>query len=418
MKSSPWPSPLSAPSYRICDDTIRSDRYEDIYFSRSGGLQEKNFVFVEANAIRARMQRSIKFTVLELGFGLGLNLLATMDAHSESAPDCILDYVAFEKHPFNKRELKKCLDFAVPGHNYANSLVENLPPLVAGFHRIHIQPRVVLTLIFGDAENYLKEVDAEVDAFYLDGFSPKKNPSLWSPRIFKSFRRLASHQATFSTYSSAGEISRAMNHAGFVVNKKSGFRQKREMLCGQFKETREEGQRRLPKVYIVGGGVAGCSLAYRLAAYGLQSSIIDRESELMQKASSNPIPLIRPTLSLDFGPRGQLGWGSFLYAIKFYDELTRKFETGWRKTGVIQMARDSDDWSRMLRAARLLDFNEEIIRQLSDYEIKKLGTANRNRCGVFFPSAGYLEAPGINMAKGLSIDKVNIKCSPGANRYI
>ena len=92
---------------------------------------------------------------------------------------------------------------------------------------------MVLHLVFGDALECLPKLDAEVDAFYLDGFSPAKNPDLWSPELCRSLHRLAVPGATLATWSVAGAVRRALSDAGFAVEKRPGFAEKRQMLVGR-----------------------------------------------------------------------------------------------------------------------------------------------------------------------------------------
>ena len=108
------------------DGILRADDFDDLYFSKSGGLAEKRYVFIQANHLEERFRRSKKVTVLEFGFGLGLNLLSTMESHSSVGSDCVLDYVAFEKHPLTKDQMRECLTAAVGIHVHADSIINNL----------------------------------------------------------------------------------------------------------------------------------------------------------------------------------------------------------------------------------------------------------------------------------------------------
>jgi tRNA U34 5-methylaminomethyl-2-thiouridine-forming methyltransferase MnmC len=136
MKRVPWPAPLAPAAYQIVDDVIYSTTFDEPYFSKSGGLAEKRHVFVEGNQLDERFRCSKKVTILEFGFGLGLNLLSSMEAHTSSGTECVLDYVAFEKHPLNKDQLRECLQSTIGANENATHLIRSLPPLVSGFHRI------------------------------------------------------------------------------------------------------------------------------------------------------------------------------------------------------------------------------------------------------------------------------------------
>lgn len=391
MKRIPWPAPITPAVCKIEEDTVHSTTFNDLYFSRSGGLAEKRYVFVEANHLEERFRRSRKVTVLEFGFGLGLNLLSTMDAHTSASNDCVLDYVAFEKHPLTKDQLRECFSEVIGTHAHAESMITNLPPLLSGFHRIVLSPKVILTLIYGDAASSIKELDASVDVFYLDGFSPRKNEDLWTSQLFTSFRRLAASGATFSTYSSAGDVRRRMSYAGFDVRVKKGFGQKKDMLVGTFHEETQAKRKSVDNVTIIGGGISGCSLALRASELGLNITLIDSESALLARGSSNPLPLVRPTISLDFGPRGQFNWYAYLYAMRFYRMWSRSQPLGWREIEVIQLAKTETEFSKMKDAIKTLNLGQDFLRCI-DREFPALTTVGRKTSsGILISGVGQLD---------------------------
>jgi len=117
----------------------------------------------------------------------------------------------------------------------ADALIAAWPAMEPGTHQLDFDnDSVVLTLIFGDAADILPTLQLRADAFYLDGFAPAKNPELWTPAIFNSLAALAVDDATFSTYTSAGDVKRALLQAGFEYRKVAGFGWKRAMLVGRF----------------------------------------------------------------------------------------------------------------------------------------------------------------------------------------
>ena len=386
MKRIPWPVSIVPADYEIQDGVIYSRKYDDVYFQKSGGLAEKRYVFVEANHLSERFRHAHKITILEFGFGLGLNLLATLDAHASVGNGCVLDYVAFEKHPFDKDSLRECLRAVIGDHAHADVIINNLPPVMSGFHRIRLYPKVMLTLIYGNALSVIKELDASVDVFYLDGFSPQKNDELWAARLFSSFRRLAAEGATFSTYSSATEVRRAMTYAGFDVQRKQGFGKKREMLFGTFSQGAKPIQKSFDPVTVIGGGIAGCSVALRASELGVETKVIESGKTIMGQGSSNPLPLVRPTVSLDFGPRGQFSWYAYLYAIQFYRSLSLLQGIGWSETGTLQVPQSDDEWEKMCDAIEGLDLSQDVLKMVDGIEDFK-GFLGR---GVWMPGAGQL----------------------------
>lgn len=230
--------PLLVPAHltRDSDGTPVSEIYGDIYYSASGGQAQARHVFLAGNGLPGRWQGRERFVILETGFGLGLNFLATWLAWQNDPHRCqALHFVSLEKHPFAADDLAQ-IHAAWPEYALlAQELRRHLPPLIAGEHRIELaQGRVVLRLVFGDAVEELPRLEAAVDAFYLDGFSPAKNPELWSPAMCHVLAIRAVPGATLATWSVAGSVCRALRTARFAVMKRPGFASKRQMLVGRY----------------------------------------------------------------------------------------------------------------------------------------------------------------------------------------
>lgn len=222
---------------------LTSQRYDDIYFSAQGGLAEKNYVFLGGNDLPARWVGRGAFTVCETGFGTGLSFLATWKAFSETcAPGQRLDYVGIEKHPLAPEEIRAALGGwrAEIGEGIFDGFLESYPLRTPGFHR-NIYPLnggacLTLTLVFEDVNAGLPEFDAPagVDAWFLDGFTPAKNPQMWSETLFSEMARLSAPGARFATFTAAGAVRRGLEAAGFRVEKRPGFGYKHDMLAGVF----------------------------------------------------------------------------------------------------------------------------------------------------------------------------------------
>jgi tRNA U34 5-methylaminomethyl-2-thiouridine-forming methyltransferase MnmC len=215
-----------------------SPLYGDIYHSVVGSLAQAQYVFLHGNHLPERWQRRQTFTVLETGFGMGINFLTTWAAwRADPARGDRLHFVSIEKHPFSADDLRHAHAATVddePVAALAERLAAAWPTLAPGTHKLDFdEGSVTLTLIFGDAVNVLPALHLCADAFYLDGFAPAKNPELWTPSVFTSLAALAADDATFSTYTSAGDVKRALLQAGFEYRKVPGFGWKRAMLVGR-----------------------------------------------------------------------------------------------------------------------------------------------------------------------------------------
>ena len=229
------------------DDGIPfSERYDDVYHAAAGGLLQAQHVFLSGNGLPERWRGKDHFCIVETGFGLGLNFLATWQCWKNDPARCRqLEFVSLEKHPFLAEDLAQ-LHGALPElTDLAGRLREHWPPLVPGEHRRVFDeeggPCVTLRLILGDAVDTLptlKTQDVAADAYYLDGFSPAKNPELWSVPVCRELRRLARPGATLATWSVAVALRRALHDAGFCVERRPGFAGKRHMLSGVLPSSR------------------------------------------------------------------------------------------------------------------------------------------------------------------------------------
>ena len=246
-----------------------SEQFGDVYFSLDGGIEETRHVFLAGNALPERFAGKRMFTVVELGFGSGLNFLTTWQLFREHAPpEARLHFVSVEKHPFRAPDLELVHRAWPPFGDLSAALLANYPPLLSGFHRLHLDSgRVTLTLLFGDALESLRELEASADAFFLDGFAPSRNPGMWSPELFAELRRLAAPGATAATYSVAGSVRRALTQAGFTTGKRPGFGRKREMLVARIDAAKPIRAALDRRVAVVGAGIAGASCALALARH-------------------------------------------------------------------------------------------------------------------------------------------------------
>jgi tRNA U34 5-methylaminomethyl-2-thiouridine-forming methyltransferase MnmC len=164
----------------------------DLYHPRHGALEQARHVFLGGNGLPARWRGRARFVILETGFGLGNNFLATWLAWRDDAQRCAnLHFISIEARPPCAEDLA-----ALPRDPafapLATQLAAAWPPLTWNLHRLSFESgRVQLLLAFGDVSAWLPQIDAAVDAFFLDGFAPAKNPHMWEARLFKAMARIA-----------------------------------------------------------------------------------------------------------------------------------------------------------------------------------------------------------------------------------
>jgi len=216
------------------DGTPRSELFDDIYHSADGGLEQARHVFLNGNNLPERWRGRDRFVIVETGFGLGLNFLASWAAWREDAARSrVLHFISCELHPFQVDDLERVHANWPELAPLAAQLRARWPALTDGMHCLHLEDgRVCLTLYFGDACEGLAQIDARADAFFLDGFSPAKNPAMWSTQLFHLLSRLAAPGATLATWSVAGKVREGLRHARFTVSMSPGFGGKRQMLRG------------------------------------------------------------------------------------------------------------------------------------------------------------------------------------------
>ena len=179
-----------------------------------------------------------EFTIIETGFGTGLNFLSCAKLWLEtSALDYTLHFISVEKYPLSMAEIFDALDLWPSLTVYKQALLEQYPEVLNGKSVLLFDDRIRFTLLTGDATEQLNRLSPSItkaDAWFLDGFAPSKNPEMWQPSLFQQMTRLSYSETTFATFTSAGEVRRNLIAAGFTVQKRPGFGKKREMLVGIF----------------------------------------------------------------------------------------------------------------------------------------------------------------------------------------
>ncbi len=203
-----------------------SDRFDDPYFSKQDGLAETQHVFLGGNDLPARL--SPGFHIAELGFGTGLNLLATVMA---CPPDTPITYTSFEAFPLTTPDIARALTAFPQALAVADPFLAAWAQRLTRFDLGQIRVQVIL----GDARDTVPKWQALADAWFLDGFSPAKNPELWSAELMVDVARHTAPKGTFATYTAAGHVRRALTEAGFDVIRSAGFGRKRHMTTGRLR---------------------------------------------------------------------------------------------------------------------------------------------------------------------------------------
>ncbi|MBR9650162.1 tRNA (5-methylaminomethyl-2-thiouridine)(34)-methyltransferase MnmD [Thalassovita aquimarina] len=210
------------------DETVPvSTRFDDPYFSLDNGLAETSYVFLGGNDLPARFRPG--FHIAELGFGTGLNLLAALRLWRETGQQGVLHFTTFEAFPMSPAEMIRAQK-AFP--EIAGVAADLAPHWSDDLHRIDL-PDLRFEMIRGDARETLPQWEGSADAWFLDGFSPAKNPELWGAKLMAEVCRHTAPGGTAATYTAAGFVRRGLQDAGFEVDRRPGFGRKRHMTVAR-----------------------------------------------------------------------------------------------------------------------------------------------------------------------------------------
>ncbi|MCA1778987.1 MAG: FAD-dependent 5-carboxymethylaminomethyl-2-thiouridine(34) oxidoreductase MnmC [Xanthomonadaceae bacterium] len=320
-----------------------SPAYGDCYFGADDALAESRAVFIDGSFLRPRfesLRAGQQFSLGEVGFGSGLNLLAAAKLFARhAAAGARLCLISVEKHPLTRADLHSAL-LRWPGLGpLAGQLQAQYPAATPGFHRLRLADNIDLTLMLGDALTLWCQYDGSIDAWFLDGFAPARNPQLWQKPLFERMAELSRPGTTLASFSVAGAVRRGLAECGFQVRRKPGFGNKRQRLEGSIEGTWRAREFIQGTACIVGAGLAGASTARALAERGWQVEVRDRLG-IAGGASGNPAGVVYTSPSGAATPQNRFYQSSYLHALRRLGRWQR--ETGrptrdcCRLEGVVQ----------------------------------------------------------------------------------
>jgi len=375
-----------------------SARYGDVYASSGGALEQARHVFLGGNDLPSRWAGREQFVIVETGFGLGINFLATWQAWREDPRrPRRLHFVSVERHPLAAADLARCAPPALAP--LAQRLMHCWPPPITGLHRLAFEGgAIVLTLALGDARTLVPELALGADAFYLDGFAPDRNREMWEPPLLKALARLARPGATLATWTVARDVRQALAAGGFEAELRPGFDAKRHMLAAhyapRFRTRRHEPASPYPgprEAVVLGAGLAGCSTAAALARRGWQVGLIDAAAEAAGGASALPCGLLHPWLAADDSNAARLVRAGFLLARRQLAEPPSG-DALIKPCGILQIAGDETGdgpWPELLRLQR---WPADFVRWCTPHEAERAVGLRPRRGGLWFDSGAVVSA--------------------------
>ena len=383
-----------------------SREFADVYFSNENALAETRYVFLANNQLTERfsaLKAHEQFVIGETGFGTGLNFLCAWQLFEQHAvTDARLHFVSVEKYPFSKADLQRALALWPELASYAEQLLAQYVALHPGFQRIVLAGgRIILTLLIGDALGLFGQLDAKVDAWFLDGFAPAKNPDMWTPELFAELARLSHGDTTLGTFTSTGYVRRRLNDAGFKMKRVPGLGKKWEVLKGTFIGTADAPQKpwftRPPQhtgtrtALVIGAGLAGCATAASRAQRGWQVTLLERHNGIAQEASGNPQGVLYLKLSAHHTALSRLIVSGYGHTRRVLEHLHKGQD--WDNCGVLQLAFDAKEAQRQTQLAAA--FPADLLLELAQAEAEnKAGTALSSG-GLFYPEAGWVNPPAL-----------------------
>jgi tRNA 5-methylaminomethyl-2-thiouridine biosynthesis bifunctional protein len=385
--------------------------FDDVYFSDQSGLDETRYVFIEQNRLAERfaaLPEGGRLVIGETGFGTGLNFLCAWQVFEQhAAAGARLHFVSVEKYPLSPADLQRALALWPELKVFADQLLAQYVAIHQGFQRLTLDNgRVTLTLLIGDALEQLPQLDARIDAWFLDGFAPAKNPDMWTAELFAELARLAAPGASISTFTSTGWVRRLLNAAGFKMKRTPGIGHKWEILRGEFLGWPQEtpapaadkpwfarpsaltGERR---ALVIGAGLAGCASAASLAARGWQVTLLERHDDIAREASGNPQGVLYLKLSAHGTALSQMIVSGFGYTRRLLEHLQRGRD--WDDCGVLQLAFNAKEAERQAQLAAA--FPADLLHLLDQSEAQAVAGIGLANGGLFYPEGGWVHPPAL-----------------------
>jgi len=394
-----------------------SRQYDDVYFSKNEGLDETLHVFIEQNQLRQRfaaLGAGERLVIGETGFGTGMNFFCAWQLFAELAPaGARLHFVSVEKYPLTRDDLARAMQLWPQLAPYTQPLLAQYGAIHPGFQQFSLDGgRITLTLLIGDAQALLAQLDARIDAWFLDGFAPAKNPDMWTPALFAQLARLSYPGTTLGTFTTTGWVRRALVEAGFSMKKVPGLGKKWEVMHGVFNAAvapcpppwyaRPAPLRGPREALVIGAGLAGSATAASLAARGWQVSVLERHPGPAQEASGNPQGVLYLKLSAHGTALSQMILAGFGYTRRYLERLQRG--QAWDACGVLQLAFDAKEAERQAKLAAA--FDPSLLHRLERAEAEAVAGIGLPCGGLFYPEGGWVHPPALCQAQ---LEHANIR---------
>ena len=389
-----------------------SNRYGDVYFSTDSGLEETRHVFLQGNRLAERfaaLSVGESLCIGETGFGTGLNFLCASQLFEQVAPPgASLDFFSVEKFPLNDDDLRAALALWPELAVQAEVLLARWHRRVPGWNRWSFAGgRVRLTLAMEDVESALPQLPAGcVDAWFLDGFSPAKNPEMWSEVVLAGVARASRDGATLATYTCAGWVRRGLQQAGFAVERVEGFGRKREMVRASFGSLSHRGRAGVGEhsmhtathyktsstALIIGGGIAGCAAAHALAQRGISVTLIESAPKLATQGSGNPRGILHARFGAGMNALHRFVLAAYGHALALLDEAVPVDGELRSECGLLQLAATEAEAGRIGKLSAQ-EWPAHLLQAVDATKASELVGMKMTHGGLWFPAGGWVVPP-------------------------
>jgi len=336
-------------------------------------------VLLAGNELPQRWRQRERFVILETGFGLGHNFLATWQVWRDDPTHCErLVFISIEPNPPTTDELRQA-HASSPAPDLSAQLLAAWPPLTPNLHSLHFeQGQVQLMLAVGEVGAWLPELVARVDAFCLDGSV--------QPRQLKALARLAAPGATLVAPMAASEVRNTLRTAGFELREATG-----DITLARYapsftprqaasRTAAAAGERR---ALIVGGGLAGCASAWALAEQGWRSTVYDRQSSPAQETSGNPGGLFHGIVNAQDGTHARFNRAAALQAQRAVHDA------GGTVSGLLRL--DAAEASAMNAVLEKLGLPTDYVRAVTAAEASTLSGLPLQQSAWHYPGGGWVQ---------------------------
>ncbi|EED36940.1 tRNA (5-aminomethyl-2-thiouridylate) methyltransferase [Luminiphilus syltensis NOR5-1B] len=413
-QNKPWEQP-EKPAIDVSANGLSSTRFDDVYFSARDPIGESRYTFLEGNALESRfrgLSSDERFTIIESGFGTGLNFLLTQELWQRCAPKgARLHYIGIDAYPLDATQINT-ISANHPSLTKAwQTLIERWPPAVSGCHRRRwAGEQVTLDLWWDDAREVLADTASHcrqwVNAWFLDGFAPSKNPDMWHEGLYPLMAQQSQPGATVATFTAAGAVRRGLTAAGFEVSKAPGFGRKREALRAVIKQARPmravltpwdaaEPSPEVDRTLVLGAGLAGAWIARTLAERGVHVSVLER-GEIAAGGSSNLQGLTYTRLSRRYGELSDFTLAAYAFALDAYKQ---RFHSGeliddvdGARCGYLQL---SEDEATLGHLEQVLGGSGAMARILNPQQASETLGLKVSQSAIDYPGAFWLNPPAV-----------------------